>query len=729
MSAYAYHGRYRECFVLFVAVLGVAQPLLTDATYAIIIHACSSGENVEMGKMIHAMIVKEQMVEDKTKMLNSLITMYAKCGRMDDAYKVFWAMDRTDVVSWNAVISGLDLNEEYENAIDLFRLLTRPEGRRLPKPNSITFLSVLSCVSSLSAWRLGREVHAQLTKFGLECETSVGNSLIIMYGKYGDMVKGRLVFDRMPSRDVVSWNSLLAGYERNKQFGLVLELFKKMVLLGIRHDFHTLAILLSGLPSDPVVPDSCKIGREIHGYILKRALPKSLEVLVCNALLSMYAKNGRLVDAEKIFSKMGVRDSHSWNAMVSGCSMNGFGDDAIKLFVEMLTRDFEPNHLTFSVLLTTCGKLFSVKLGKQLHGSAVKQCLHTPSSRHFLLSINNALISMYTKCGSVKDAEEVFRGMERWDVFSWTAMITGYAHHGMADESIQTFERMIRDGFTPNSVTFLGLLTACAHTGLVEKGGYYFTLMSKSYGLEPNFEHYACMVDLYGRSGQFNRAEAIIQAGIAHLGESKNSSLCLWKVLLGACHAHKQLQLGIRVATKILELEQDDETTHVLLSNLYASFGMWEDAVAVRRSMRERGLKKEAGCSWVEVGNKRHVFVAGDEMHPAQKKIYEKLDELDQKCRRIGYLPFTGCVRHDLDEIQKEAILSCHSEKLALSFALVHRGSSNGVIRVFKNLRVCTDCHNWIKFTSQVEGVEIVMRDSRRFHSFKHGKCSCGDYW
>ncbi|RVX00078.1 Pentatricopeptide repeat-containing protein, chloroplastic [Vitis vinifera] len=332
----------------------------------------------------------------------------------------------------------------------------------------------------------------------------------------------------------------------------------------------------------------------------------------------------------------------------------------------------------------------------------LKQGLSSPG---FSFVINNALISMYSKCGSIKDAAQVFLKMERKDVFSWTAMITGCAHHGLAVEALQLFERMKTDGIKPNQVTFLALLMACAHGGLVQEGAIILT---------------PC---------QFDRAKSLVEFGITLFKPYHDDILNLWKVLLGACHASKQLDLGVEAATKILELEPEDEATYILLANLYASSGLWEDAIKVRKAMRDKGLRKEVGCSWIDTGNRRHVFVAGDVYHPQRKEIYEKLAQLNYSCRRMGYVPMTELVLHDVDETEKEAILGCHSEKLAVSFGLLNCGVGNGVIRVMKNLRVCEDCHSWMKFASLLEKREILLRDSQRFHLFRDGSCSCGDYW
>ncbi|XP_026664996.2 pentatricopeptide repeat-containing protein At2g13600-like isoform X2 [Phoenix dactylifera] len=334
LSAYVFHGWYMECFLLFAAMLELAQLNPTDATYAIMIHACTSSKEVGIGKALHAMIVKDQIL-DKIKMHNSLITMYAKSGLLEDAKKVFKAMDRTNVVSWNAMISGLEQNGECESAIELFRRLAGFEGQVLVRPNRITFLSMLNAISTALAFNLGREVHAKMIRSGLEFETSIGNSLITMYGKFGQVVKGRLVFERLSSRDVVTWNSMLAGYAQNDQFKSCCVLFREMQSQGNKPDIRTLIILLGGLSSDLSVSTPCGLGREIHAYILRRAAPKELLLSAFNAVINMYAKNDRLGDAEEVFKGMGERDTYTWNAMMDGYSTNGYFDDALTFFIEM----------------------------------------------------------------------------------------------------------------------------------------------------------------------------------------------------------------------------------------------------------------------------------------------------------------------------------------------------------------------------------------------------------
>lgn len=456
-----------------------------------------------------------------------------------------------------------------------FYRLTTLEAQIKIKPNRITFLSLLSSIAIIPALRLGKEVHACLIRSGLDQETSIGNSLIVMNGKRGEAGKGWNIFQRLPCCDVFSWNSMLSGYAQNNDLISCYELFKEMQISGLEPDLHTLTILLCALSPDSLLPGSCRLGREIHGYVLRSEAALPLTRSVYNAMITMYSKYGRFADAEKIFKGMSDLDSYTWNSMIEGYMINDFFHDAVKLFVEMQRQGFQPDHSTFSIILTVRSKLVSIESGKQLHVFAAKRCLRNTVSHNYSLSINNVLVSMYSKCGSINDAAQVFKRMAKRDVISWTAMITGYAHHGMAHESLEFFKTMRTDGIQPNSVTFLGLLVACAHAGLLKEGMQYFNLMSKFSTIEPSIEHYACMVDLFGRSGHFKEAEAMVQIAVSHLGSRGVSCLWLWDVLLGACHAYKQLELGIRVGARILELDPDDETTHVLLSNFYANFGLW----------------------------------------------------------------------------------------------------------------------------------------------------------
>ncbi|KAI3851143.1 hypothetical protein MKX03_021501 [Papaver bracteatum] len=729
IAAYVLHECYVEAFELFSRMVSAGSVAPTKFTYASMISACTKAKEEMFGKIVHGMVIKDGEYDD-TMMGNSLVTFYAKCGVLQDANRVFERIRTKSVVSWNSIIAGNEQNGEEEAAIDLFHRMIEL-GHSL-QPNRITFLSVLSSVSKVSALNRGKEIHARLIKSFLEPETSISNSLITMYSKCKEVGKASLVFDRLPFKDMVTWNSMITGFDQNEQPERCLGLFKNMLLLGIMPDDHTYTAILAAVSSLPSELRYVKLGKEIHGYILRRAVLNGVTTFTSNAVLTMYAKSNRIENAEKVFKGMSEKDNYSWNAMMDGYSMNGRPEDSIKIFLDKHEKNLPFDYLTFSIILTACGRLVSFNLGKQFHALTVKS-INGCGKVHpnHLLSIDNSLISMYSKCGSISDAALVFSRMRRRDVFSWTAMITGYAHHGMAYESLEFFDRMKQGGVKPNSITFLGLLTACSHAGLLEEGQHYFSSMNREHNLNPSIEHYACMVDLFGRAGHFKQALEFVRSGSTRFDSVTGGCLSLWRVLLGACHAHQQLELGVIAAMKILELEPEDETTHILLSNLYSAKGMWEDAIRVRSLMREKGLKKDTGCSWLESESRRHLFVAGDVSHPQRKEIYMKLEDVNRRCRKTGYVPMTEYVLHDVDDLQKEAIVGCHSEKLAVSFALLQNGngSKHGVIRVIKNLRICGDCHNWMKFTSNVENRDIVVRDSCRFHFFKDGICSCGDYW
>ncbi|KAG9440382.1 hypothetical protein H6P81_020547 [Aristolochia fimbriata] len=633
ISATVSNKYYEKSFTIFSDMMSTGMEGPSESTYSIMIRACALTGKLEYGKLIHGNIIKCGYI-DSTITGNSLISFYAKSQNLEDAKTVFKTISQKDVVSWNAIISGHQQNGSQEDAINLFRGLLVSNL----VPNRISYLCVLSAISAISDSKSGKEVHGQVIRMGIEHKTTLANSLITMYSKCREVNKSILVFENMPSRDIISWNSLLQGLAQNDQLDKCLELFKGMHLSGVEPDSHSLTIVLGAVSSYQSIRRILRKGREIHGYVVRKNIH---ELSVFNAILTMYSTSRKILVAEKIFNGMRKRDTYSWNSMMDGYSMNGYFHETVMIFLDMIKQGLEPDHIGFSIILAACGRLASLPLGKEFHAFVVKWD-NLGSKKQSHLSITNALISMYSKCGSISDANSIFARITRRDIFSWTAMITAYAHHGMACEALQLFEEMKADAKEPNSVTFLALLTACAHAGLVEEGYHFFTSMSKDYYLKPGVEHYACMVDIYGRSGQFEKAEELVETGISVFEHEKSS---------------------------------------------------WD------------------------IG------------HPCRKEIYEKIDELDAEFRQNGYIPKTEYVLHDVDEFEKEQILSCHSEKLALAFGLLQTSSRKGVIRVMKNLRVCGDCHDWMKFASQVMDREIVIRDSRRFHYFKQGKCSCGDYW
>lgn len=336
--------------------------------------------------------------------------------------------------------------------------------------------------------------------------------------------------------------------------------------------------------------------------------------------------------------------------------------------------------------------------------------------------VGTSIVDMYCKCGRVEMARKAFDRMNMKNVKSWTAMVAGYGMHGRAKEAMEVFYEMIRSGDKPNYITFVSVLAACSHAGLLKEGRHWFNRMKSEFNVEPGIEHYSCMVDLLGRAGYLNEAYRLI------LEMKVKPDFIIWGSLLGACRIHKNVELGEISARKLFQLDPSSCGYYVLLSNIYADAGRWDEVERMRILMKSRGLLKTPGYSIVELKGRVHVFLVGDKEHPQHEKIYEYLDKLNVKLQALGYMPNLTSVLHDVDEEEKGMVLRVHSEKLAVCFGIMN-SVPGSVIHIIKNLRICGDCHIAIKFISKAVNREIVVRDSKRFHHFKDGMCSCGDYW
>jgi len=410
---------------------------------------------------------------------------------------------------------------------------------------------------------------------------------------------------------------------------------------------------------------------------------------------------------------MSERNVVSWNALIAGYTQNNNGEDALKLYSQMQGIGMKPSAFTFSSILSACASLAVMEQGKWVHAHIIK------TGCKLDVFVGNALVDMYGKCGCIEDARQVFDRLPRRDVVSWNAMITVCAQHGHGKEAVRLFENMQLAGLNPNRITILCVLSACSHAGLVNEGRFYFDSMNSKHGITPTADHYACIVDILGRAGHINEAEDLINR------MPIEPTAGIWGALLGACRVHGNMDVGKRAAECLFELEPHDAGPRVLLSNIYAAAGRWDDAAKVRKMMKESGVKKEPGCSWVEVENTVHTFVVNDRSHPLTEKIYAMLKDLNGKMKEAGYVVEANSV---VLAVKKEDTYSYHSEKIALAFSLIST-PTGAVIRIKKNLRVCSDCHSAFKFISKIVGREIVVRDTNRFHHFKEGVCSCGDYW
>jgi pentatricopeptide repeat protein len=443
---------------------------------------------------------------------------------------------------------------------------------------------------------------------------------------------------------------------------------------------------------------------------------KNRDVISWTAIVTGFVNTGQVDAARKYFHKMPERDHVSWTAMIDGYLRLNCYKEALMLFREMQTSKIKPDEFTMVSVLTACAQLGALELGEWIRTYIDKNKVKNDTF------VGNALIDMYFKCGNVEMALSIFNTLPQRDKFTWTAMVVGLAINGCGEEALNMFSQMLKASVTPDEVTYVGVLSACTHTGMVDEGKKFFASMTARHGIEPNIAHYGCMVDLLGKAGHLKEAHEIIK----NMPMKPNS--IVWGALLGACRIHKDAEMAERAIEQILELEPNNGAVYVLQCNIYAACNKWDKLRELRQVMMDRGIKKTPGCSLIEMNGIVHEFVAGDQSHPQTKEIYGKLNKMTSDLKIAGYSPNTSEVFLDIAEEDKENAVYRHSEKLAIAFGLINSGP--GVtIRIVKNLRMCIDCHHVAKLVSKVYDREVIVRDRTRFHHFRHGSCSCKDYW
>lgn len=598
---------------------------------------------------------------------------YASCREPGSARRVFDEIPDRNVVLFNVMIRSYVNNHLYRDGLLVYANMPV----RGIQPDHYTFPCVLKACSGMENLPVGLQVHTVIMRFGLDCNLFVGNALIAMYGKCGCIFEASRVFTEMLHRDVVTWNSVVACYAQNGRVDEALEVCKEMELQKMSPDAGTMASIL------PAVTNT-----------------ESVNVLFIR----------------RMFDNMPHRGLVSWNAMIAIYVNNSMAAEAVQLFSLMETEGVKPDAVTLASVLPACGDLSALALGKRIHEYI---CSKKMGPNLFL---ENALVDMYAKCGCLQAAREVFDGMRGQDVVSWTSMISAYGMHGRGRDAVSLFSKMRESGLKPDHIAFVSVLSACSHAGLLKEGQYFFDLMVNEYQMIPRIEHFACMVDLLGRAGHIEEAYNFIKQMPIEPNER------VWGALLGACRVYSNMRIGLIAADHLFKLVPQQAAYYVLLSNIYAKAGRWDDVTSVRSIMKSRGIKKSPGCSNVELDSRVHTFLVGDRSHPQSKEIYAELDALVGKMKEAGYVAETDSALHDLEEEDKEFHLAVHSEKLAIAFMLIN--SSPGVpIRITKNLRVCADCHSAAKLISKITKRVITVRDTNRFHHFENGFCSCGDYW
>ncbi|KAJ9698649.1 hypothetical protein PVL29_007624 [Vitis rotundifolia] len=584
---------------------------------------------------------------------------------LDHAQQVFDQIPHPNLYAWNTLIRAYASSSNPHQSLLIFIRMLH-QSPDFPDKFTFPFL--------IKALLLGSDVF-------------IPNSLIHFYAKCGELGLGYRVFVKMPRRDVVSWNSMITAFVQGGCPEEALELFREMETQNVKPNGITMVGVLSACAKK----SDFEFGRWVHSYIERNRIGESLTL--SNAILDMYtsvsekdivswttmlvgyAKIGEYDAAQGIFDTMPNQDIAAWNALISAYEQCGKPKEALKLFHELqLSKTAKPDEVTLVSTLSACAQLGAMDLG----------------------NLQKALV--------------VFHSVERKDVFVWSAMIAGLAMHGHGKDAINLFSKMQEAKVKPNAVTFTNILCACSHAGLVEEGRTLFNQMELVYGVLPGIKHYACMVDILEKMPMAPAAS-------------------VWGALLGACTIHENVELAEQACSQLLELEPGNHGAYVLLSNIYAKAGKWDRVSGLRKLMRDVGLKKEPGCSSIEVDGIVHEFLVGDNSHPSSKKIHAKLDEIAARLETIGYVPNKSHLLQLVEEEDvKEQALFLHSEKLAIAFGLISTCQSQP-IRIVKNLRVCGDCHSVAKLVSKLYDREILLRDPYRFHHFREGHCSCMDYW
>ncbi|EPS65002.1 hypothetical protein M569_09774, partial [Genlisea aurea] len=556
---------------------------------------------------------------------------------------------------------------------------------------------LVDCISRRNL-RRGQSLHGHVVKSGIQLIPQVCHHLINFYSKVELPYRSEQVFIESQLKSSTTWSSVISNFVRNEQPVRGLEYFKLMLQKGtISPDDH---IFPSATKACGMI-DETILGQSIHCIAIKTGY--DMNIFVGSSLVDMYAKCGSLIEARKVFDEMPERNVVTWTGLIYGYAQNGNHDDALTLFKDAFRddTDLNVNDFTLSSVIRICGNSTLFKLGIQIHALCLKMNYDESSF------VGSGLISMYSKNGMIEHAYHIFNQVSDKNLGLWNSILIACAQHSHTDSVFDFFGEMQSSGAKPNHITFLCILYACSHAGLEGEGKQYFSMMKK-YGLEPEAEHYASMVDMLGRCGKLQEAMTLVE------GMPMQPTESVWGALLTGCKIHRNIELASLVADKVFGSGHVSPGLHVMLSNAYASAGRYEEAANARKMLRDRGQKKETGLSWVEEGNVIHAFSSGDRKHEISDQIYGKLEELQREMERNGYTA-AGSAMH-------------HSERLAIGFALLRFPAERAIV-VMKNLRICGDCHMAVKFMSLCTKRVITVRDNNRFHRFQDGSCSCRDYW
>ncbi|XVE55648.1 hypothetical protein DITRI_Ditri03aG0175400 [Diplodiscus trichospermus] len=685
--------------------------------YVPLLQECIDRNSLPGAQNYHSHIIKTGAHQD-IFVMTFLVNVYAKCGAMENAQKVFDGLPRKNVVAWTTLMTGYVHNDQPDVAISIFQEMLEFGSY----PTNYTLGIALNACSALNSLELGKQIHAYTIKYRIEHDTSVGNSLCSLYSKCASLGSAIKAFLKIEEKNVISWTTVISACGDNGRAAKGLRFFTEMLADNVEPNEFTLTSVLSMCST--VL--SLRIGAQVHCLSIKLGCETNLRIK--NSIMYLYLKCGWFSEAQQLFNGMEDMSLVTMNSMIAGygemmelakddLSAYHNGTEALNIFSKLNNFGFKPDLYTFSSILTLCSKMVALEQGEQIHAQTLKTGYLSD------VIVGTALVNMYNKCGSIEKASKAFLEMSTRTLILWTSMITAFAQNGQTQQALQLFEDMRLIGVRPNQITFVGVLSACGHAGMMDEALGYFQMMQKDYKTRPVTDHYACLIDMFVRLGRLDEAFDLIKKMDFPPNEF------IWSLLLAGCKRHGNTELGFYAAEKLLELNPKDAETYILPLNMYKSAERWEDVSKVREMMREKRLEKLMDWSWVSTKDKVYSFKP-DEKEAYGTEMYELLDELLEKAK--GLLGYEALESFDLllDEDDEEKTFSStvqHSEKLAAAFGLLNIPDA-APIRIIKNISMCRSCHNFMKAISSLSAREIIIRDSKRLHKFVNGQCSCGDY-
>lgn len=684
--------------------------------YLPLLQECVGKNSISEAQSVHAHIIKTGMLQD-LYLMTFVVNVYGKCGVMEYARKVFDELPRKNVVTWTSLMSGYVHNGQPEFAIWVFHEMLELGAY----PTNYTLGIILNACSSSYGIQSGKQIHGYIVKYGIEHDTSIGNALCSLYSKCRSLDYAVKALRRNREKNVISWTTAISACGDNGDSAMGLNLFAEMLLEGVEPNEFTLTSVLSLC----CIMRAVHVGLQIHSLSIKLGYKSNLPV--SNSLMYLYLKCGGLSEAKKLFDGMEKVSVITWNAMIAGhaqmmdfagdgLSSHHCGIEALNIFLRLNRSSMKPDLFTLSSVLTVCSSLVALEQGEQVHAQTIKTGFLSD------VVVGTALVNMYNKCGSIERASKAFVEMSTRTMISWTSMITAFAQHGRSQQALQLFEDMRLAGVRPNKVTFVGVLSACSHAGLINEALAYFEMMKKEYKIKPAMDHFSCLIDMFMRLGKLDEAFDFIEKMNFEPNEF------IWSLLIAGCRSHGNLKLGFYAAEQLLNINPKNSETYGLLLNMYISAGRWKDVSRVRKMMRDEKVGKLKDFSWISIREKVHSFRPDDRSCSPSGDVYKLLGDLLEKAKSIGY-ESQGSVelKEEGDEETSFANIVHHSEKLAVAFGLLN--APNGApIRVIKSISMCKDCHSFLKFVSVLTAREIIIRDSRRLHKFVNGQCSCGDF-